>query len=189
MINEFRDAIRSIGFEPPDVIEPGRLYRFSTNGQPGDKAGWCKIFPDLMGGVFGDFRTGLYEVWQAKRDKPFTPAEREAFRQRCEQERREREAEEARKHAEAAKEAAKILDAAHGDPDSHPYSKGKFVPLGDHVKRGPWPKRGWEDALLVPLYGADGKVWTIQAIDADSSKEKDFLWAASSVAVSIRSAR
>jgi len=90
---QFSEAIREAGFEPPDVIEPDRVHRFSTNGKYSDKAGWCKLFPDLMGGVFGDHRTNFYEAWQVKRDKPFTPAEREAFRQRCEQERREREAE------------------------------------------------------------------------------------------------
>ncbi|MCZ6622831.1 MAG: hypothetical protein O7B35_01130 [Deltaproteobacteria bacterium] len=189
VMQEFRNAIKAVGLEPPDVIEPGRLHRFSTNGRPGDSAGWCKLFPDMLGGIFGDFRTGLYEVWQAKRDRPFTAAEREAFRQRCEQERREREAEQERRHAEAAKEAAKIFDAASGDPDSHPYSKDKFIPLGDLVKRGRWPQRGWEDALLVPLYDVKGKMWTLEAIDADGSKDKDFLWGGKNAVVFIRSAR
>ena len=95
---EFREAMRSAGLIPPDVIEPGKLHRFSSNGKRGDDAGWCKLFPDLAGGIFGDHRTGLYEVWQAEREKAYTPAERKAFRQRCEQERREREAEDARRH-------------------------------------------------------------------------------------------
>ena len=92
-----------------------------------------------------------------QREKPFTSAEREAFRQRCEAERRAREAEEARRHAEAREKAAEILEAATGDPATHPYAIKKRIPLGPLVKRGPWPQRGWTDALLVPIYGGDGR--------------------------------
>jgi putative DNA primase/helicase len=85
--DRFIGAIRAAGLNPPEVIEPGKLHRFSTNGKSSDDAGWCKLFEDLRGGVFGDFRSGLSETWQAQREKPFTPAERETFRQRCEAER------------------------------------------------------------------------------------------------------
>ncbi len=124
---QFREAIRSAGLVPPDVIEPGKLHRFSSNGKHGDDAGWCKLFDDLAGGVYGDHRTGLSEVWQAKRAHAFTPAERDAFRQRCEQERLDREAEEARKHAEAATKAAVIWKAARPAGEDHPYLLRKGV--------------------------------------------------------------
>lgn len=124
---EFREAMRSAGLIPPESIEPGKLHRFSSNGKRGDDAGWCKLFPDLAGGVFGDHRTGIYEVWQAEREKPYTSAEREAFRQRCEQERQEREAEETRRHAEAASKAATIWKAASPAGEDHPYLVRKHV--------------------------------------------------------------
>src|SRR5262245_17124162 len=104
-VEQFRDAIRSAGLEPPEIIEPGKLHRFPTNGRRNDAAGWCKLFADGHGGVFGDFRTGLSESWQAKQDKPLIAAEIEAFKERCEHERRERQAEQARRHAEAATKA------------------------------------------------------------------------------------
>jgi putative DNA primase/helicase len=87
-IEEFKGAMRANGLNPPEIIEPGKLHRFATNGKRHDDAGWCKLFADGVGGVFGDFRSGLSETWQAQREKSFTPAEREAFRQRCEAERR-----------------------------------------------------------------------------------------------------
>jgi putative DNA primase/helicase len=87
-IDLFRAAMRAHGLNPPEIIEPGKLHRFATNGKRHDDAGWCRFFPDCAGGVFGDFRSGLSETWQAQREKPFTPTEREAFRQRCEAERR-----------------------------------------------------------------------------------------------------
>jgi putative DNA primase/helicase len=170
-IEEFKGAMRAHGLNPPEIIEPGRIQRFSTNGKRSDDAGWCELFEDLRGGVFGDFRSGLSETWQAQREKPFTSAEREAFRQRCEVERRAREAEEARRHAEAREKAAEILEAATGDPATHPYAIKKRVPFGPLVRRGLWPQRGWTDALLVPIYGGDEHVWSIEAINADGSKD------------------
>jgi len=81
-IEQFRAAIQAAGFDPPAAIEPGKLYRFSTNAKPADDAGWCKLFEDGRGGVFGDFRTGFFGSWQVKREKPFTPAEYERFKQK-----------------------------------------------------------------------------------------------------------
>ena len=107
--DEFKSAIREAGLTPPEVVKPRKCCRFPTNGDPRDDAGWCLLFADLQGGVFGDFRTGLYGHWQAKRNKPFTPAERDAFRQRCEQARKERDAEQQARYEAAALKAAEIL--------------------------------------------------------------------------------
>jgi len=60
----------------PDTIEPGKLHRFSTNGRASDKAGWCLLFPDQRGGVFGCHRQGLTETWTAKDRASMTMAER-----------------------------------------------------------------------------------------------------------------
>jgi putative DNA primase/helicase len=122
-IEEFQGAMRANGLNPPEIIEPGKLHRFPTNGKRHDDAGWCKLFADGGGGVFGDFRSGLSESWQAQREAPFTPAERESFRRRCEAERRAREAEKVRRHADACDKAAAILEGATGDPPEHPYVK------------------------------------------------------------------
>ncbi len=126
-ISQFRDAIRSAGLIPPDMIELDKLHRFSTNGKRGDVAGWCKLFADGEGGVFGDWRSGEQQTWQAKRDRPFTPAEREAFRQRCEQERKEREAAKARERADAARKATATWKAATAARADHPYLSRKQV--------------------------------------------------------------
>ena len=80
-ISQFRDAMRAAGLEPPDVIEPGKLHRFPGIGKRnGNTAGWCKLFDDGLGGCFGDWSSGFSENWQAKRNKPFSLVEREAFR-------------------------------------------------------------------------------------------------------------
>jgi putative DNA primase/helicase len=45
--------------------------------------------------------------------------------------------------------------------------------LGPWIKRGAWAQRDWLDALLIPIYGADGNIWSIEAINPDG--KKDFL--------------
>ncbi len=61
----FRVAVLEALGNAPQVIEPGRFHRFPTNDRRGDDAGWCKLFPDLRGGVFGCFRAGISETWSA----------------------------------------------------------------------------------------------------------------------------
>ena len=120
-IEAFRAAMRSDGLEPPALIQPGKLHRFSTNGKRGDHSGWCKLFDDGQGGVFGDFRTGLSETWQAKRDKSLTSIERAAFKRRCEREHQLRQAEQVVRHREAATKSRHIWEAAQPATNDHPY--------------------------------------------------------------------
>ena len=75
-IEAFRSAILAALGHAPDVIEPGKLHRFSTNGKRGDSSGWCRLFDDLRGGVFGDFRTGLSETWSAANRDAMTQRDR-----------------------------------------------------------------------------------------------------------------
>ena len=72
-----------------------------------------------------------------------------------------------------ARKRRAILEGATGDAATHPYAIKKRVPFGPLVKRGAWPQRGWTDALLVPIYGGDGHVCSIEAINTDG--DKDFL--------------
>lgn len=175
MIGQFCDAMRAVGIEPPaEIIADGRIHRFGTDGKRGDDAGWYALFgDDIPGGAFGDWRSGVSQTWRANIGRKLSPEEEEAHRRRMEEVRRRREAEEKRRHAEAAEAAKALLDAATGDPATHPYAVRKAVPFGRLVKRGYWPQRDWSDALLVPIYATNGQLITLEAINADG--EKDFL--------------
>lgn len=61
----FRQAMMATIGRAPAVIEPGRLHRFATSARSGDSAGWCKLFEDQRGGVFGCFRSGVTHTWTA----------------------------------------------------------------------------------------------------------------------------
>lgn len=123
---DFQAAMRARGLEPPAEIIPGKLHRFSPNGKRGDDAAWCKLFEDGRGGVFGNWREGYSESWQARRDRPLSPGEREAFIRQCEDAKRERAAEEAKRHAEARSQAERTLKASTA-ATNHAYLERKGV--------------------------------------------------------------
>jgi len=173
-IESFKTAIQAHRLQPPEIIRPGKLHRFPGQGKkPGNKAGWCLLFDDLRGGEFGDFSTTIKEHWQADNERTYSAEERAAFKQKIEAERQQWQAEELLRHESAANLATDILKAADSDPKQHPYALKKAADFGIRVKRGTWPQRGWTDALLIPIYGSDGKIWTLGAINADG--EKDYL--------------
>jgi putative DNA primase/helicase len=62
----FREALLLNLGHAPAFITPGTLQRFSTCDRSGDDAGWCLLFPDGAGGVYGDWRTGREQQWWAE---------------------------------------------------------------------------------------------------------------------------
>lgn len=126
-IDQLKRAMRDAGLEPPEVIKAGKLHRFSTNGKAGDDAGWCKLFSDRRGGVFGDYRSGLSGHWEPKTNHVRTQAKREDFQREIADAKRQGEAEERKRHAKAATKAAAIWKAATPASADHPYLARKQV--------------------------------------------------------------
>lgn len=85
----FRAAILSQLGHSPEHITAGKLMRFSTNGQRGDRAGWCKLFADGLGGVFGDWRSGRVSTWHVHDRRRLNMTERAAWHRQVEQARQE----------------------------------------------------------------------------------------------------
>lgn len=160
--DDFRAAMIAAGYTPPAEIIPGRFHRFSANGRKSDTAGYCKMFDDERGGIFGDFRTSVEHTWQAEREDTLSPAQRDEHRQRIEQARREREAELERVRAEARAKAASIWEASDPANDDHPYLQRKGIQAhGARLSRG---------SLVIPARSMDGTIQTLQFIDPDGGK-------------------
>lgn len=171
---DFREAIERAGLTPPDRIEPSKFYRFPGTGKgKQNTAGWCMQFPDGAGGVYGDFASGLSETWQATRDRPMTAGEHEAFNRQAEEARRKAEAERLAKQAEAASSAREILEAAEEATDEHPYLKRKGIDAnGLKLYRGDLEIAGMpcDGALIAMIGDAKGAVISLQFIGADGEK-------------------
>ena len=160
---QFCEVIRAAGLEPPDIIEPGRIHRFPGYGKgSSNRAGWCLLFDDGMGGCFGDWSSGIEEIWQAKRPNPFSRMERAAFSRRVKEARKQSEAIHYARQAEAADRAAIIWGAATPVPGNHPYLIRKQIQ--------PHGARIYKSALTLPVRDFAGRLTSLQFIAVDGSK-------------------
>ena len=174
-IEQFRDAIITAGLTAPESIKAdSKLHRFSSNGKPGDDAGWYVFHLDgISAGIFGDWRIGLSETWKADSDRKLTKQEAAEQRSKFDALRREREAAEKLGHEEAAEKAAAIFQAAPLAQSDHGYlAKQDIKPHGTKV--------GKDGRLLVPMRDSAGKLWNIERIaaekPADGSADKKGLY-------------
>ncbi|MNJ15217.1 DNA primase TraC [compost metagenome] len=158
----FRDALQS-AYGPLDwlPLDDGDIHRFHVPGdKPNTLNGWYCLFADgIASGAFGSWKTGGASTWCSR--EPVDAREAEQVRDRIEQARRQREAEQQRRQLKAANLAQLWWrDARRADPE-HPYLVTKQV--RSHALR----QRG--DELLVPLYVA-GELVNLQRIARDGSK-------------------
>lgn len=160
---QFRDALQAT-FGPLDWLpEPdGAIHRFKVPGdKPGALNGWYVLFLDgIASGAFGSWKdAGTWHNWSSR--KPSDHLEAHLIRQRIEHARRQREAEQARRHAAAADYAARLWSDARPASADHPYLIAKHVAA--------YRLRQLGDVLLVPLY-MDGALCNLQRIAADGAK-------------------
>ena len=117
---QFRASILAALGYAPDTIEPGRFQRFATRDRRGDSAGWCKLFDDMRGGVFGCYRQGISETWSATDKRQMNRGQRIALAQQIMAATAEREAAQRRQWAESAERIAELwaqcVPLVPGDP-------------------------------------------------------------------------
>lgn len=162
----FRDALQSI-YGPLDWLpEPdGEIHRFSVPGdKPSTLNGWYVLFLDgIASGAFGSWKTGGTSTWSSR--EPRNNHESELVRQRIEQARRQREAEQRQRQLIAAGRAQRWWrDARRADP-AHAYLVAKGIRAHSLRQRG--------DDLLIPLY-VGGELVNLQRIAPGG--EKRFLF-------------
>jgi len=158
----FRDALQA-EFGPLDWLpDPsGTVRRFHV---PGDKSGslngWYVLHLDgIASGAFGSWKHGQAHKWSSR--EPANPFEADQLRQRIEQAKRQREAEQHQRQQQAAEYANRLWrDARRADP-AHPYLTAKQI--------RPHALRQQGDVLLVPLT-RDGVLVNLQRIYSDGSK-------------------
>jgi putative DNA primase/helicase len=144
------------------VISDGEWHRFRVSGDKrGEESGTYKQYGDSpYNGLFRCHRRGITGKWSPKTDhEESSPAEREEYRKRVAQNERKRE----RKTEAAARRAQRIWAEAKPAPDAHQYFVRKRIkPHGIRV--------GADGRLIVPVYGQDGKLASLQFISATGKK-------------------
>ncbi|MGV8903215.1 MAG: toprim domain-containing protein [Pseudomonas sp.] len=158
----FRDALQSIyGLLDWLPVPDGNIHRFRV---PDDKSGtlngWYVLYLDgIASGAFGSWKSGGTNTWSSR--EPADHREAEQVRQRIEQARNQREAEQLQRQLKAANFAQRWWrDARRADP-GHAYLIAKGVRSHGLRQRG--------DELLVPLYSG-GVLVNLQRIALDGGK-------------------
>ena len=157
----FYEAMRASGLEPPDNFKPGRFTRFPGIGKkPNNRAAWCLLFADGDGGVFGDWSTGLSEVWHSDRVRHQNPEEQKQFRRRVKVAQQQAERERVEAQAAAAGEAVEVWECAEPVID-HPYLQRKGVKAHGI--------RQVDGVLVIPMRIGE-QIYSAQFINAQGEK-------------------
>lgn len=170
-MQDFRTAMLTALGHAPEVIEPGRFHRFPTSDRRGDTAGWCKLFGDLGGGVFGCYRQGTSETWSAADRATMTREQRAELARQVMAATAEREAQQREQWAENARRIAQVraqcVPLVPGDPVTLYLKRRGFgavwpPPAALRMHRGlPYwyggDKLGTFPAMVAPLVAPDGR--------------------------------
>lgn len=163
-MTDFREAILSTGLNPPLDIPMGKWVRFAGIGKKdSNKAGWAFMFPDGLGGIFGDYSSDLSEVWQAAKVNTYTPEEMVDFKAMVEKSKREAEEQREKEYDKGATKAQNETEGLKKAKKTHPYLKTKKVAPNGLLVRG--------DDLVMPLTNSDGAITTYQTISPDGVKK------------------
>ena len=161
-MREFVEEMFNAGLQPPTPIDPGRFYRFPGVGKPRcNRAGWCFLFPDRKGGIFGCWATGLASTWHACH-QPCGANDRVAFRQQIANAKNQAQHAQNTIWKQAAARAERIWHKSHPANPIHHYLKVKNIP--------PYCARQIGPRLVLPITGWDGELTSLQFIAKDSTK-------------------
>jgi putative DNA primase/helicase len=161
MLEKFIESIqRDVGGSPsPSEIIPGKIIRFATSDRQGDDAGWCMLFADGEGGVYGCWRQGISGTWQAR--TPETPEEQKAFLVRVKQGREEAYRLDLDRRSECQKRSKEIWDST-TQVVTHPYLETKNVKA--------YGLKQYQDTLILQVRDTEGKLHGLQFIGHDGEK-------------------
>jgi putative DNA primase/helicase len=175
-IEQFRDAMRSAGLEPPLIIEAGKFYRFPGVGKKqNNRAAWCRLFPDMLGGSFGDFSSGLSNNWHANNGGCLTTLELNLFNKHLDETRAQMEMERQTMQNKAKIRANRIWKISDPAQNNHPYLLSKRIKaLGLKIYKGDLTIGGMlcDGAIIIPLFYRK-EIMSLQFIN--HSGEKRFL--------------
>ncbi len=165
---QLRDAMLSAGLSPPnEILFDGKLHRFNsgTKGKAGhDKPGWYVVFSDgIPSGRFGCWRAGVEVTFCADIGRTLTDSEKMVNARRLAEARTIRDADLKRTRDMASDTVEKIWSDGMLATPEHPYLARKGIGLHGARMTG-------DGRLMLPLYTPDGKLASLQYIDAEGGK-------------------
>lgn len=132
---DFRAAVLAALGNAPEDITPGEFQRFSVNGKRADVSGWCKLFADGRGGVFGCLRQGISQTWAAHSHRFMSPGDRIEQAQQIAAAQRQREAHQRQQWAHNGERNARLWAACRPLVAGDPVTRY----LTHRLQATPWP--------------------------------------------------
>ena len=158
-------AMEGNGILPGEAILDGQLHRCGTADKPHSLNGWYVAHGDMpASAAYGNHRTG--ESWTscAKTDRELTAEDRDRLNARMEADKKRRQEEQAKRHAEAREAAKRILAATKPAPEDHAYLTRKGVsPVG-------CVRVADDGRLVLSVLDAKGTIMSLQFIAQDGAK-------------------
>ena len=167
-IAAFRDALASAGVllaAGVQIVPDGKLHRVRAHDdKPGQRTAWYRMHLDSpIAGAGGDWRKGISARWCSKRESSLTAKERQELAARILRERAEAQAEQERRHKEAATRALRVWNDSAPAAARHPYLDRKGITPGIARQRG--------GALVLPVQDFAGTLHGLQFIAEDGGKK------------------
>lgn len=174
LFQEMKEHFVKLGFLIPDgtpLINDGRPFRFSRDGESRKKNAW--LFSSLMNHVTkpGQFIVATVGDWSLGDDThtfksgglAYDELDHDSIKKQIEAMKRRALKEKTRVQSEACDEAARLF--GQGEKKPHPYLKLKN--LSEYHGTLVHPE---DNALMVPMRGANGKLYGIQRIYSNGTK-------------------
>lgn len=169
VVDAFLDAMKAVGIAPAEDIrqrlQDGQPIYFDCEGdKPRSRKGWAVLHLDHRpAGAFGHFKSEISQRWKAEGPaSKVDPAERLRRRREIEANKRKRDAEQQDRWLRVALQLRTEWEEAEAARSAHPYLMAKRI-AGEGLRQS-------SDALLVPMYDADGVLWNIQSIYPNGRK-------------------
>lgn len=171
------EAIAQHGYATPrQIVADGNLHRFATDpNKRHSKDGWYVAYDDSKGkaGCFGSWRDGNSITWSNGTGRQLTDEEKRDIEAK-----RKAGLEQARKDREEASGRAKRLYAQASETGQSGYltKKGIQCPAGvrfiDKMEAAAFGYASTKtiSGLIVPVYGPNGDISTLQIIEDDGNK-------------------
>ncbi|QLA21249.1 DUF3987 domain-containing protein [Desulfolutivibrio sulfoxidireducens] len=167
-VRDFEAVLHEHGLVVDQVIPDGALHRCGTSGKERGKDGAYTYHPDHpASGWYQNYRTGDVGNWTSTDGARLTPEERAAMKGRVERDRAARQAEEARRHAEARDKAKAIYEACPPCPADHPYLTKKGVAPVDGLRLAR------DGRIVMPVLDEHGEIISLQFIGHAPGKDRD----------------
>ncbi|MCK9622022.1 MAG: toprim domain-containing protein [Methylobacter sp.] len=162
MIEEFKNAMRDCGIEPPrDIFPDGVLRRFKIKNK---SCGWVILHGgDYWAGAFGDWSKDFKAKWKQKEKEGVKKIYSKEEIDRIKNHKKEEEINRRIKRSEAAVFSQNIWSLAN-ECISHTYLTKKRV-------KSYGLKAATNGILLVPIYNRFGALVNLQRIYADGTKK------------------